>query len=217
MTHSIWPLFDLRLRTGDLELRLPTEDDLVALIEVARAGIHPPDEMPFAVAWTDLPSPAFERSAFQFHVGQRASWRPEAWDLPFGVWADRVPVGMQDLGASDFATLRTVNTGSWLGQPYQRRGIGKRMRQAVLTLAFDHLGAVVAESAAMVTNPASSRVSLAVGYESNGRSFLAPRGVPIETERYRMTLESWRSRPRPPVEVTGLEACLDLFGVAPPR
>jgi len=214
VTHPVWPLFDLRLRTGELELRLPTEDDLVALIGVARAGIHPPEEMPFAIPWTDLPSPAFERSAFQFHVGQRAGWRRDAWNLPLGVWVDGAPAGMQDLGARDFATLRTAHTGSWLGQPFQGRGIGKLMRQAVLTLAFDHLGAELAESEAMVTNPASSRVSLGVGYEPNGRGLLAPRGVPIETERYRLTLEGWRSRPRPTVEVTGLEPCLELFGVA---
>lgn len=212
MTHPIWPLFDLRLRTGDLELRLPTEDDLVALIAVARAGIHPPDEMPFAVPWTDLPSPAFERSAFQFHIGERARWKPGAWNLPLGVWVDGAPVGIQDLGARDFATSRTVNTGSWLGQSFQGRGIGKQMRQAVLALAFDHLGARVAETEAMVTNPASSRVSVAVGYQPNGRGVLAPRGVPIETERYRMTLDDWRARERPVVEVTGLEPCLELFG-----
>jgi RimJ/RimL family protein N-acetyltransferase len=169
--------------------------------------------MPFAVPWTDLPSPAFERSAFQFHVGQRANWRPEAWNLPFGVWVDGAPAGMQDLGARDFATYRTVNTGSWLGQSFQGRGIGKLMRQTVLALAFDHLGALVAETEAMVGNPASSRVSVGVGYRPNGRGVLAPRGVPIETERYRMSLDEWRARQRPAVEVTGLEPCLELFGV----
>jgi RimJ/RimL family protein N-acetyltransferase len=213
VTHPIWPLFDLRLQTGELELRLPTEDDLVELIAVARAGIHPPDEMPFAVPWTELPSPEFERSAFQFHVGQRAGWKPEAWNLPLGVWDNGSPVGMQDIGARQFAATRTVNTGSWLGLPFQGRGIGKRMRQAVLALAFDHLGALGAETEAMVTNPASSRVSLGVGYRPNGHGVLSPRGSPIETDRYRMTLDDWRSRERPLVEVSGLEPCLELFGV----
>jgi RimJ/RimL family protein N-acetyltransferase len=215
VTHPLWPLFDLRLRTGALELRLPTEDDLVALIAVARAGIHAADEMPFAFAWTDLPSPSFERSAFQFHIGARARWKPEAWNLPLGVWVDGAAAGMQDLGAREFATYRTVNTGSWLGRPFQGRGIGKLMRQAVLALAFDHLGALVAETEAMDTNPASSRVSLGVGYEPNGRLALAPRGVPIETQRYKMTVDGWRARPRPTVDVTGLEPSLELFGLPP--
>ena len=33
--------------------RLPTDDELEELYRVAERGIHPPDEMPFAVAWTD--------------------------------------------------------------------------------------------------------------------------------------------------------------------
>jgi RimJ/RimL family protein N-acetyltransferase len=213
VTHPTWPLFDLRLRTGDLELRLPTEDDLVALNAVARAGIHPPDEMPFAVPWTDLPSPAFERSAYQVHIGTRASWRPDNWVLPLGVWADGVLAGVQDLSARDFPALRTVITGSWLGQAFQGRGIGRLMRQAVLALAFDHLGAEVAESEALLTNPASSRVSEAVGYGPNGTGRLAPRGIPGETRKFRLTLEGWRSRERPVVEVEGLELCRELFGV----
>src|SRR5205823_7610891 len=49
------PLFDLRLRTPRLELRLPTRPELEELRELARDGVHPADEMPFAVAWTDEP------------------------------------------------------------------------------------------------------------------------------------------------------------------
>ncbi len=80
MPHP-WPLFDLRLRTARLELRLPTDTDLVHLVEIARVGIHHPSVMPFLVAWTDLPSPEFERSALQFMWGLRASWSSEHWRL----------------------------------------------------------------------------------------------------------------------------------------
>ena len=73
MGHPLWPLFDLRVRTGDLELRLPADDDLVELAQIAKAGIHPPDETPFAVPWTDVPSPQFERSFLQFHWSSRAA------------------------------------------------------------------------------------------------------------------------------------------------
>jgi RimJ/RimL family protein N-acetyltransferase len=212
MGHPLWPLYDLRLRTGNLELRLPTELELAELIAVARAGIHPPDEMPFAIPWTDLPSPAFERSAYQFHLGTRANWRPDRWALVLGVWANGRLVGSQDLSAEGFPTRKTVHTGSWLGAEFQGQGIGKVMRQAVLALAFDHLGALAAESEAFVTNPASAAVSRAVGYEPNGRRIVAPRGEPIEAEGFRMTLEGWRARERPAVEVEGVEACLELFG-----
>jgi RimJ/RimL family protein N-acetyltransferase len=87
------------------------------------------------------------------------------------------------------------------------------MRQAALSLAFDHLGAQVAESEAFLDNPASNRVSLAVGYNANGYGQLAPQGVARTTQRFRMTLEDWRGQARPEVTVEGLEPCLGLFGL----
>jgi RimJ/RimL family protein N-acetyltransferase len=111
--------------------------------------------------------------------------------------------------------FRTVHTGSWLGRAFQGRGIGRLMRQAILALAFDHLGAEVAETEAFLDNPASNRVSLAVGYEPNGFGRLAPRGVARETQKFRLTLEGWRSRPRPEVTVEGLAPSLPLLGLAP--
>ncbi len=50
--ESAWPLFGLRLRSARLELRLPTDDDLLELLDVAKSGIHPPGEMPFGAAWS---------------------------------------------------------------------------------------------------------------------------------------------------------------------
>jgi RimJ/RimL family protein N-acetyltransferase len=213
VAHPLWPLFDLRLRTANLELRLPNDDDLVALAAVARAGIHPADEMPFAVPWSTLPSPMFEKSYLQFHWAQRANFRPERWTLDLAVFVDGRPVGFQDLNAADFPVLRTVGTGSWLGRDFQGKGTGKLMRQAVLALAFDHLGAEVATSGAFLDNPASNRVSEAIGYERNGYDRLAPEGVAREHVRYRLTLEGWRSRPRPAVEVEGLDGCREMFGL----
>jgi RimJ/RimL family protein N-acetyltransferase len=213
VAHPLWPLFDLRLRTGNLELRLPTDDDLVALAAIAKAGIHPADEMPFAVPWSTLPSPMFEKSYLQFHWAQRANFRPERWTLDLAVFVDGRPAGFQDLNAADFPVLRTVGTGSWLGRDFQGKGTGKLMRQAVLALAFDHLGAEVATSGAFLDNPASNRVSEAIGYEPNGYDRLAPEGLAREHVRYRLTLEGWRSKPRPVVEIDGLAACLDMFGL----
>lgn len=213
VTHPLWPLFDLRLSIGDLVLRLPEESELPAFAAVAAAGIHPADEMPFGIPWTDQPSPKRERDSYQWWMNARAGWSVESWTLTFGVWVAGEPAGFQDLVARDFLKLRTVGSGSWLGQRFQGKGIGKLMRQAVLALAFDHLGAEVAESEAFIDNPASNRVSLAVGYQPNGFGRLAPRGTARETQRFRMTLDDWRARPRPEVMVEGLEGCLELFGV----
>ena len=214
--RDLWPLYDLRLTTGDLVLRYPTEAELPAFAAIIEAGIHPPDEMPFGLAWTDEPPAARNLQSFQWWVGSRARLGPDDWTLTLGVWEAGVPVGFQDLRAHEFRRLRTVDTGSWLGQSFQGRGIGKLMRQAVLALAFDHLGAEVAESQAFIDNPASNRVSLAVGYEPNGYGRLAPRGIPRETQRFRLTVEGWRSRPRPEVAVEGIESCRRMLGLEEP-
>src|SRR3954466_12493014 len=168
VSHPLWPLYDLRVRTGELELRLPTEAELPVFMAVAVAGIHPSDEMPFGIPWTLEPPPRRERDSYQFWMGTRANWSAAEWTLTLGVWVDGVPAGFQDLRASDFPRSRVVSTGSWLGQAFQGHGIGRLMRQAVLAFAFDHLSAEIAETEAFVDNPASNRVSLAVGYEPNG-------------------------------------------------
>jgi RimJ/RimL family protein N-acetyltransferase len=211
--RDIWPLYALRLRTGDLVLRVPTEAELPAFVAVSDEGIHPPAEMPFGIPWTDLPPDERRRSSYQWWMRSRALWRPDDWTLALGVWVDDEPAGFQDIGAQAFATMRTVHTGSWLGSRFQGRGVGKVMRQAVLALAFDHLGAEVAESAAFLDNPASIGVSLGVGYQRNGVGRMAPRGVARDQQRFRMTLAEWRARTRPVVNVEGLDACRELFGL----
>jgi RimJ/RimL family protein N-acetyltransferase len=209
-----WPLFGLRLRSERLVLRLPTDDEIVELMVLARAGIHPPDEMPFGVAWSVLPSPAFERGFLQHHWSTRAGWSVEHWTLNLMTELDGVPIGSQGIRADEFAIHRTVDTGSWLGREYQGRGIGKEMRAAVLGFAFDGLGARAAESAAFTDNAASNAVSRGLGYEENGVGTLAPQGVARISQRFRMTVEGWRARPRPALTIEGLEPCLELFGVS---
>jgi RimJ/RimL family protein N-acetyltransferase len=209
-SHKLSPLFGLRLRTPRLELRLPTDDELVELRELARAGVHPPEEMPFAVAWTD--EPYSEEWVVAFHRQQRRGWRPDAWDLELGVWANGELAGIQALFAKDFAASRTVTTGSWLGQRFQRHGIGTEMRTAVLELAFRGLGADVARSGAVDGNPASLRVSEKLGYRVVGNGTVSPRGVEVGHTDVELRREEWR----PPfaVEIDGLGTCLPLFGVA---
>jgi RimJ/RimL family protein N-acetyltransferase len=211
--ESAWPLFGLRIRSEHLVLRLPTDTDMPAFIDLAKAGIHPPGEMPFAVPWSLVPSPAFERGFVQHHWGLRGSWMPEAWTLNLLVEMDGAPIGTQSMHAVGFAIHRVVDTGSWLGQAFQGRGLGKEMRSAMLSLAFDGLGALAAESAAFPDNLASNGVSRALGYEENGIGSLAPQGVARVSQRFRMSVEAWRSRPRPPVTIEGLEACRDMFSM----
>jgi RimJ/RimL family protein N-acetyltransferase len=213
LAHPHWPLFDLRIRTEHLVLRLPTDQDLLGLLELARAGIHPPNEMPFGVAWTDATGAAFDRGFLQHHWAARGSWSVEDWRLNLMVEADSRAIGSQSVWGREFPVHRTVDTGSWLGRGYQGRGLGKEMRTAVLAFAFDGLGARAATSSAFLDNAASNAVSRSLGYAEDGRGALAPRGVSRETQRFRITEELWRSRPRPRVEIEGLDACRELFGM----
>ena len=129
------------------------------------------------------------------------------------VEADGRPIGSQGAWGHAFPVHRTVDTGSWLGREFQGRGLGKEMRSAVLSFVFDGLGARFAESSAFLDNVASNAVSRGLGYEENGRGAFAPQGVSRETQRFRMSAEGWRARPRPPVELEGLDACRAMFGI----
>jgi RimJ/RimL family protein N-acetyltransferase len=217
VTHPLWPLFDLRVRTARLELHLPTDGEIIALAAVARAGIHGEDEMPFAVPWSTLPSPDFEWGFVRHHWRARGTWEASDWILELGVFVEGEPVGMQALFASSFSRLLTVRSGSWLGRASQGRGIGREMRIAMLTLAFDGLGAEVAETEAFTDNAASIGVSRSVGYEDNGIGRLAPGGEPRDMVRFRMTRARWQEvraeRAFPEVAIDGLEGCLPLLGV----
>jgi RimJ/RimL family protein N-acetyltransferase len=207
---DVSPLFGLRLRTPRLELRLPTGPELEELREVALGGIHPPDFMPFAVAWTDDP----ELGNFvEYHETQRREWSPDAWHLELGVWLEGELAGVQALESTGFAETRTVGTGSWLGGAFQGRGVGTEMRTAVLELAFRGLGAVAARSGAVDGNAASLAVSEKLGYRIINRGTVAPRGVEIGHADVELRREDWR----PPfaVEIDGLGTCLPLFGVPP--
>jgi RimJ/RimL family protein N-acetyltransferase len=204
-------LWRLRLRTPRLELRLPTEEELDELYAVAEAGIHPPEEMPFGVAWTD----DLQHNMFvEFHRTAWREWAPERWTCNLVTFCEGRAIGTQAISAEDFEGRREVTTGSWLGAPSQRRGYGTEQRAAVLEFAFRGLGAQAATSGALVPNLASQRVSEKLGYKVTGMSELAPRGEPIPHYDYRLEAADWSSPV--PVEIDGLEPCLQLFGALPP-
>jgi RimJ/RimL family protein N-acetyltransferase len=214
MPHPYWPLFDLRIRTPRLELRIPDDKDLIELARLAARGVHPNDYMPFTIPWTDRRSPEMERSLFQFHWRSRGELAPAAWRLAFAIYEDGLAVGFQDMAARDFAILRTVVTGSWLGREHQGRGIGKEMRAAVLHLAFAGLGARVAESGAWADNSASLGVSRALGYAANGEDLKVRRGEATRHLLLRLERAAWERRRRDDIVLEGVEPCLSLLGAA---
>ncbi|MFR9724731.1 GNAT family N-acetyltransferase [Streptomyces sp. MS19] len=210
-----WPVLGIRLRTPRLLLRLPTDEELAGLADLVLPGVHPPDEMPFLVPWTDLPPADRARSVVQYHWRQLGAWTPESWSMGLVAFLDDRPVGYQSLGADGFAVLRQATSGSWLGRAHQGRGFGTEMRAAVLELAFAGLGAAEAVSGAMAHNTASLRVSEKLGYERDGLARVVVRGAPATEHRLRLSRERWEKHRTVPVTLTGLTTdCLPLFGAA---
>jgi RimJ/RimL family protein N-acetyltransferase len=213
MATHWWPLFDLVITTPRLVLRPVREGDAPGLIAAVDAGIHDPAEMPFGMAWTDVDPPKRATNGFQHWSRCWADWSPEKWRLPLLIELDGRAIGSQGVHADEFATFRTVETGSWLTRDAQGNGFGTEMRAAVLHFAFEGLGAHVARSEAFADNAASNSVSRKLGYEPDGTNRLAPRGEPRWTQRYKLTRERWNEiRPDIDITITGLDGCREMFG-----
>lgn len=202
--EDLHPLFGLTLRAGDgVELRYVDDTLLPALATVAAEGIHDPSWQPLS-GWTDVDDRERARAVVQHVWRTRGALSPDDWTLSFAVLRDGVVVGRQDVGARRFAVTREVSTGSWLGLAHQGRGTGTAMRVAVLSLAFDHLGAGSAVTSAYKDNAPSDRVSQKAGYLRDGEAVEVVRGARREALRYRMSAQRWQEQGHPQVEVEGL-------------
>ena len=217
MAHPYWPLLDLRLRVGELELRPMTEADLLPLAELL------PDDVeldPAATRYPGLPEAVNRRViGFQHYWKSYGSWSSDRWRLAFCVRAGGELVGVQELEAADFAALRTVYSSSHLIGSARGRGIGRQMRRAVLALAFGPLVAEEAISWAWQDNHASLAVSRALGYLPNGES-RHRRGGGVDTMVYlRLSRADWLAGAGASgggasgVVIEGVEPCLPYFGL----
>ena len=208
-----WPLFGLRLRTERLELRLPTDDELVELLDLARAGIHPPGEMPFGVAWSTIPSPAFERGFLQHHWRMRATWSPDGLEPQP---PDR-PRRRARSARRRSARRTSPSTGRWRpdrGSAASSRAAGSARRCARRCSA---LPSTASGRASRRPRPSSTtrRRTRSRAPSATPRTASAawrPRASRATTQNFRMTDELWRARPRPPLAIEGLDACRDMFG-----
>ena len=161
-------MLGLRITAGPLELRGITDDLLGPLADIAVAGIHDRDAMPFYVPWSTAPAEVLPRQFAQYHWSQRAAFSLSKWSLDLAAFWEGELVGVQGMSTKDYLVTRTGGTGSWIGCGYQGRGIGTAMRQVFCALAFDHLDAAQITSGAFTDNPASLGVSQKVGYQKNG-------------------------------------------------
>lgn len=212
-----WPLRHLVLRTPRLELRPDDDEGLLQLVERAQEGVHPPEQQPFLVAWTDEPPAVRGTNTMRFHWNQRANLSAEHWTVNFLVRLHGTVVGTQSLGAKDFAITREVSSGSWLGRRFQGQGIGTEMRAAVLMFAFDHLAAEQARSGAFSDNAQSLRVSEKLGYRPDGTERRVVRGQAVTEHRLLLTSERFADfRPAWELRVAGAEGVLGVLGAKGP-
>jgi RimJ/RimL family protein N-acetyltransferase len=210
---AVWPFFDLSIETPLLQLRYATDELLQELVTVAD-DVVAPGARPFDGDATFYDrTPAGRRRWMAGQWSARSRLTPEWWVLVYAVVIDGRAVGTQEMTATDFPRLRTVDTFSWLTRTHQGRGYGKEMRQAILHLAFDGLGAARAESEAFEDNPASLGVSEAVGYRRNGTTWTLRQGEPAPMTRFLMTSADWRRIRRDDIEIRGLAPCLPLLGL----
>ena len=210
---DLHPALGLSLTAGPLQLRGITDDDLLLLCALAERGVHPPEQMPFCVPWTDAPPGELAHNTAAHHWRSRADFSVTSWHLPLGVWYDGELVGCQGLRTRDFPVTRTGETGSWLGIAHQGRGIGTLMRQVVCAFAFDHLDAVEVRSGAFVDNPASLAVSRKVGYREDGWERLRRRPGEVAVNLRLVLTQETFVRGEHPLEVEGLAAFRRFVGL----
>ena len=208
---EVWPLFGLRIDTPAVALRVPTDDDLIALADRA-ADVHEPDARPIIAAWTASTGVDRARALLQHHWSQRAGWSPARWTLDLAVVLDGEPVGVQSIRSDSFAVTRSVTTSSWLHRPLQGQGIGTEMRRAALHLAFAGLAAERAETETATSNAASIAVTTRLGYRANGDDVRIHLGERRRVRRFVLERETWAAHRRDDIEISGLLPCLDLLG-----
>ena len=211
---EIFPPLGLRITCGPLELRGIGDEEVLALLQVVQGGIHAPERMPFMFPWTDAGADDLPLNYLQWWARGLATWTREAWALDLCVLWEGQAVGVQGVATRDFLTFRYGETGSWLGTPYQGRGIGTAMRQALCAFLFDHLDFEFITSGAFADNPMSLRVSEKLGYRDNGIDWNKPRGEPVISHRLLLLPEDLvRGEP---ITVEGVEPLRRFIGLDDP-
>jgi RimJ/RimL family protein N-acetyltransferase len=211
---SSYPPLNLQVRTPRLVLAGATDELLERLIPLVRAGVVGSGPPPF-----DDPMSLYEDSPEREWRWLRGIWAGRAhvgrdwWRLYFVAMVDGEPAGMQDLLGVRFPELGTVGTFSWLGPGYRGCGIGTEMRAAALHLAFAGLAAREATSEAFDDNPASNRVSRALGYEPNGTDWATRHGEPALISRWKLPRDRWETTRRTDIELAGVQDCLPVLGL----
>lgn len=164
------------LRTERLELSLPREDDIDAIVAAAQD--------PEVPRWTGLPSPYTREHAQQF-VEKVPQWWDAASELTWAVRRDGQWIGMiglHDLGARrDHASVSgsSAEIGYWLAPEARGQGYVTEAARAVIDFSFTTAGLARIEWRAVVGNTESAHVARKLGFRYEGllrQGLTSPRG-----------------------------------------
>jgi RimJ/RimL family protein N-acetyltransferase len=200
---AIYPQFGLQVAHAGLALVPPTDVELLELTPVVGepgAIVEPGREGPL-LGWDDPTRTDPVDHFLRGHWRLRSRPTPPRWHAPFAVVVGGRAIGMAMLAREAGTERGTVSTSSWLARTEQGHGTGRRVRLMLLELAFAHLGATLATTAANEHNTAALRVSQRCGYRETHRGHDAF-GVAVHAAA---TPAAWRRRRLADVVVEGVE------------
>lgn len=210
--EEIWPPYGLVVEAGDLRMTALRESDVPEVLDVVAGGIHDPSWSPFLFPWTDAPAEEMPANYLRFYASTLTRTVDGDVSLELVVRRNGQVIGMQGMNGPDVAGTRRLETGSWLGLPFQGQGLGTRMRRMMCALAFDGLGLDAVTSSAWEDNAASRRVSEKVGYRETGRGQAERRGVPTPEVYFELRPDEF-VRGDDPVRITGADELPRFLGL----
>jgi RimJ/RimL family protein N-acetyltransferase len=184
--NQLWPVGGLRICVNEYELKLPSAEQLYALIR----------DRSLEVAMEHSLNERHQQFALlQGELRAIADWLPQRWRLSLAIVFRGEPVGFQTL--LRFSSDAVVTTDSWISQNHRGMGHGKAARRAVLLFARDYLGATRAIGSSWSSNAASNALNRSLGYVEE-----SPSQGSAEL-RWHLNLLTWKCNPPPSFVVHG--------------
>lgn len=200
---------------GPVTLRPPTIEDIFQLAKIVHKGLFENGASTLG-EWYDPDDPvgnARKVLSYQF-----LCWAPATGTglpkMPFTILTQSKPIGIQSYEdtTNNYLITKELGTGSWIDPQQRGKHYGTHARWALLHFAFEQLEAQTMVSSALVDNPASNKVSLNCGYDSDGYETREQNGKRILLQRYRLEKTKWENNPdRPAVTVANFEQAQKLI------
>lgn len=180
------------ITTSRLILRIPTNEEIVALGEVLAEGIQKPGEPFFQDQrlYNKNPEEA-EKLLDEIVLDNLKTWEKEDWHIPFAIFYGNNPIGLITMYSKDFLVTRGFGASYWIGLPYQGKGFGTEALQGVLSLGFDGLEAREAYCGAWSDNVASLHIMEKLGFIPNGEYWMVKQGQAVKDKRMKLSKENW--------------------------